>query len=125
MLLVVFLAFLVLRKFSFIGVVDFVNCNHRDGQNVCALTKANTAIKLKSEVVLFWKSEKLPSSVEATEYIPLTNRVFTHSRTEETRLVRYLLYSYCVPDGFGRICIHADSEMLQISDAPQKQNESV
>ena len=44
-------------------------------------------------------------------------------QTEKTRLVRYLLYLYCVSDGFGNdfIC----EERLQISEAGRKQNESL
>ena len=38
------------------------------------------------------------------------------------RLVRHLLYLYCLPDS-GSISVHA--KRLQISDARQKQNESI
>ena len=40
-------------KFSFSGVVDFVNCNHRNVQNVCTLTKEGTAIKIDVNLKLF------------------------------------------------------------------------
>ena len=47
-------------------------------------------------------------------------------RAEKTRLVRYLLYLYCVSDrlhvGSGTISIH--EERLQISEPGRKQNES-
>ena len=44
--------------------------------------------------------------------------------TKKTRLVRFLLYLYCVSDElWGTISIHA--EQLQISDAPWKQNDSI
>ena len=44
-------------------------------------------------------------------------------QTEKMRLVRYLLYLYCVSDGFGNDLIH--EEWLQISEAGRKQNESI
>ena len=42
---------------------------------------------------------------------------------KKTRLVRYLLYLYCVSDEFGNDSIH--EERLQISEAGRKQKESI
>ena len=46
-------------------------------------------------------------------------------RTEKTRLARYLLYLYCVSEGFGNNFHSCDEERLQISEAGRKQNESI
>ena len=42
-------------------------------------------------------------------------------RTEKTRLVRYLLYLYCVSNGFGNDFY--SREQLQIFEERQQQNE--
>ena len=45
-------------------------------------------------------------------------------RAEKTRLVRYLLYLYCVSDRLGSGTIFIHEERLQISEPGRKQNES-
>ena len=54
----------------------------------------------------------------------ISRESITYSTDREDEVtVRYLLYLYCVSNGSETISIHA--ERLQISDVPQKQNESI